>query len=92
MIFNILSDKKDYKSIFKKNVGKVNSLLKIRKASTNEPNILNSKITDQEVNEMFFGIEESCDNIINVNECINEHELSKSTSSLDLSLHNITIS
>ena len=85
----ILSDKKDYKSIFKKNVGKV---IKIRNPSSGEPNVANYKITDQEVNEMFFGIEKSCDNIINVNECAVDNELSKSTSSLDLSLHNIIIS
>jgi hypothetical protein len=99
-----VSDKKNYTSIFKKNVGNV---MKIRKATsglsidTNSVNskiasnskiTSNAKISDQEVNEMFFGIEKSCDNIINVNECVIDQELCKSNSSLDLSLHNIIIS
>jgi len=60
---SIVKEKKDYKNIFQRNVHKVSSLLQLWKPKQNK--IVDPKTSDKEIEEMFNGIEESCDSIIN---------------------------
>jgi len=59
-----IKEKKDYKSIFKRNVHKVTNLLQLYKPNKQEK-MVDNKVTDKEIQEMFNGIEETCDSIIN---------------------------
>ena len=52
----------NYKSIFKNNVHKVTDILGLCKK---KDNIVEPKISEKDIEEIFYGIEESCDNIIN---------------------------
>jgi hypothetical protein len=54
---------RDVKKIFKKNVNKLTNILNLSK--TKKENIVEKKMTDDEIEEVFNGIEESCDSIIN---------------------------
>jgi hypothetical protein len=62
---SLVKEKKDLKKRFQKNIHKVTNLLQLCKPKQNE--IVNSKVSDKEIQEMFNGIEESCDSIINEN-------------------------
>jgi hypothetical protein len=62
---SLVKEKKDYKNIFQRNIHKVTNLLKICKPKQDK--IVNTKATDKEIEEMFNGIEESCNLIINEN-------------------------
>jgi hypothetical protein len=56
-------EKKDYKQIFQRKINKVTNMLQICKPKNDK--VIEPKLTDQEIEEMFCGIEESCDSIIN---------------------------
>jgi hypothetical protein len=63
--------KRDYKKIFQKNVHKLSNILHLHKsndANKIENNIFEKKLSDDEIEQMFYGIEESCDSIINNND------------------------
>ena len=60
---NVENGKKDYKKIFQRNVHKVTDILQICKPKKNQ--IIETRLSDKEIQEMFYGIEESCDSIIN---------------------------
>ena len=60
---NIDKDKKNYKKIFQKNVHKVTDILHLFKQKKNKNDEQN--FTDKEIEEAFYGIDESCDSIIN---------------------------
>ena len=61
--------KNDYKKIFQKNVHKVTNILQLCKPKKDK--IVQPKLTDNEIEEIFYGIEESCDSIINENDKYN---------------------
>ena len=87
---------KNYKKIFQKNVHKVVDILNIFKPKKDKiigPDIDNqtttAKISDKEIEEMFCGIEESCDSIINNNKpdenaCLELENIQLNTVSIDI--------
>jgi hypothetical protein len=77
-----VKEKKDYKKIFQRNVHKVTNLLQLCKPKQDV--IVNNKATDKEIQEMFNGIEETCDSIINEN---NEHNLTFEQGNISLDIH-----
>ena len=56
-------EKNNYKKIFKRNIHKVTDILQICKSKNDK--VVEPKLTDKEIEELFYGIEESCDSIIN---------------------------
>jgi len=58
-----VTGKKDYKTIFKRNVNKVTNFLQLFKSKPDKT--VHAKASDKEIEDMFNGIEESCDSIIN---------------------------
>ena len=56
-------EKKDMREIFKKNVHKVTNMLQLCKQKNNE--ITGNKFNDNEIRDIFNGIDQSCDSIIN---------------------------
>ena len=63
---NLLSGEKsknDYTKIFKRNVNKVSDILQLCKPKSEK--VIEPKLSDKDIEEMFYGIEESCDSIIN---------------------------
>lgn len=78
----IVKEKKDYKKIFQRNVHKVTNLLQLCKPKQDV--IVNSKATDKEIQEMFDGIEETCDSIINEN---SENNLTFEQGNISLHIH-----
>lgn len=65
--------KPNYKSMFKKNVHKVTDMLGLCKTKPREI-IEQTNISEKDIEEMFYGIEESCDTIIN-NQVNNDYGL-----------------
>jgi hypothetical protein len=59
-----IKEKKDYKKIFQRNVHKVTNFLQLCKPNKQEK-LVDAKVSDREIQEMFNGIEETCDLIIN---------------------------
>ena len=59
------TEKKDLKKIFQKNVHKVTNILQLCKPKNNK--VFEPKISNEELDNMFYGIEQSCDQIINNN-------------------------
>ncbi len=59
------AEKKDLKKIFQKNVHKVTNILQLCKPKNNK--VFEPKISNEELDNMFYGIEQSCDQIINNN-------------------------
>lgn len=59
------AEKKDLKKIFQKNVHKVTNILQLCKPKNNK--VFEPKISNEELDNMFYGIEQSCDQIINDN-------------------------
>ena len=57
-----LKEKKGYKNLLKRNVHKVTDMLNFFKSKKDE--VLNSELSNMEIDKMFNGIEESCDSII----------------------------
>jgi hypothetical protein len=55
--------KTNYKSIFKNNIHKVTDMLHFCK--TKPDKVIQPKMSEKDVEDMFYGIEESCDTIIN---------------------------
>jgi hypothetical protein len=55
--------KTNYKSIFKNNIHKVTDMLHFCK--TKPDKVIRPKMSEKDVEDMFYGIEESCDTIIN---------------------------
>jgi len=63
---NLLSGEKsknDYTKIFQRNVNKVSDILQLCKPKSEK--VIEPKLSDKDIEEMFYGIEESCDSIIN---------------------------
>jgi len=90
-----VNKEKNYKKIFQKNVDKVVDILNIFKPKKDKTigqaiDIQNtiSKITDKDIQEMFYGIEESCDSIINNNKprdaCLEVENIQLNTISIDI--------
>jgi hypothetical protein len=77
-----VKEKKDYKKIFQRNVHKVTNLLQLCKPKQDV--IVNNKATDKEIQEMFNGIEETCDSIINEN---SENNLTFEQRNISLHIH-----
>jgi hypothetical protein len=63
MPLSLVKEKKDYKNLFQRNVHKVTNLLQLCKPKQEKP--VEFKVTDKEIEDMFYDIEESCDSIIN---------------------------
>jgi hypothetical protein len=66
LLDNTQAKKKHLKSIFKKNVYKVSNILQLCKPKSQQ--IQNSQILSDDVDKIFYGINKSCDNIIETNE------------------------
>jgi hypothetical protein len=60
---DINKEKKDYKKIFQKNVHKVTGILQLCKPK--KDTIIEPKLTDKDIEQLFNGIEQSCNSIIN---------------------------
>jgi len=61
-------NKKDYRKIFQKNVNKLGNILNLYKPKyykNDENKSFETKMTDNEIEQIFYGIEETCDSIIN---------------------------
>ncbi len=61
-------EKNDYKNMFEKNVHRISNMLQLNQSKNdirkNKKNV-SHKLSDIEIEKMFYGIEESCDSIIN---------------------------
>ena len=68
-------EKKDYKQIFQRSVNKVNSLINFIHPNPVEPIRDNDGFSDDKIDELFSGIEETCDSIIYEHPTLNfEHD------------------
>jgi hypothetical protein len=63
---NIHDNKNGFKNIFRKNVNKITNVLGLCKPKINTSN--NTQLSNNQINDMFIGIDKSCDSIINENE------------------------
>lgn len=74
-------EKKDYKKIFQKNVHKVTDMLQLFKPKKDK--IIEFRLSDKDVEKMFYGIEETCNSIINEKKEIEPDNIKLHTNSFD---------